>query len=96
MKISELISNLQEIQSTNGDIPVVVHVEGFGGYGEYIIKTIVGSEMYGSNVLSEGNLDDNDLKEFFPEWDGKDVDDIDTDKDVIYASINCGTEIYST
>jgi hypothetical protein len=97
MRITELISKLEEIHREYGDIPVSVRVDGFGGHGLYSTenRNLSISGIYPSELKED--FDSNVAKEYFPESEG-DLEGLENlpDEEVETVVISTGPLIYRT
>jgi len=94
MKISDLIAKLEQIKIKNGDIPVSVRVDGFGGHALYSTKDLVIYGVYSSQL--EENFDSDLAKEYFPESEGEYDKLIELDDEIKTVVISCKTMLYAT
>ena len=71
MKLSETIQKLQKILDENGDIPTIIEYRQMGTI-EYLIKDISFESVYrNTKEMESDGFSDEIIKEFFPNWDGK-------------------------
>ena len=96
MRISELITKLQEIEKEHGDLTVLSQEDGFGGYSMNTLSEKVSIETISLSSLlySEEGVDEEVGKQLFPEWDG----DPDSDQDLALNCLvlNTGYFLYAT
>jgi len=93
MKISTLIKQLEEIKEKYGDLPILIYEQGFGGHALLTFGRCEKSEMYAGSLLEDDNLDEKQVKEIIPEYDGNEDS---LDKDFDYVQISGGSMIYSS
>ena len=98
MKITDLIKKLEDIKEKDGDVPIVVKHDGFGGYGILICDGVIQTTI-SPWAMAEGgeygNITDKDIRIFFPNWDGND-DSLDTMDKAKCVCINGGKLIYAS
>jgi hypothetical protein len=95
MKISNLISKLEKLKEKHGDIHLLLQQNGMGGHAMHTTKKEVRVDtMSLHSFIGEEDLDDDVIKEFFPEWDG----DIDTKENPSIKVVVLSTEdmLYAT
>lgn len=93
MKISELILELENFKTKNGDTEVLTREDGFGGHAMHTCDGISSDKLYAYECAENGN--EKIIKELFPEWDGDD-DSLDDLKPLSCVVINSGTMLYAT
>lgn len=90
MKISVLIKELEEIKSSHGDLPIIVSTKINYGSTENILSRVSKTSFYGGKEIQE-NLDEDEIKEIFPEYDGT-WESLDNDFDCIL--LYSGSQIF--
>lgn len=94
MKISDLIAKLEQIKIKNGDIPVSIRVDGFGGHALHSTEDLGVYGVYPSEL--EENFDSDLAKEYFPESEGEYDKLIELDDEIETVVISCGTMLYTS
>jgi hypothetical protein len=94
MKISELIAKLEQIKIENGDIPVSIRVDGFGGHALHSTESLNVIGVYPSEL--EEDFDSDLAKEYFPESEGDYDKLIELDDEIETVVISCGGTLYVT
>jgi len=95
MKASELINKLNKLIEEHGDLNIYTKQDGFGGY--MILELSDNVELDTLNIgeiLDEGNLEPDEIKKIFTEWNGDYESDVDYETDIIV--INNANILYST
>ena len=94
MKISELIAKLEQFKIENGDVPVSIRVDGFGGHVLHSTKSLNVIGIY-PNELEE-DFDADLAKEYFPESEGDYDKLMELDDEIETVVISCGRALYTT
>lgn len=96
MKISELIKELEEFKTNNGDLEILTREDGFGGYAMHTCDGVENrtSKLY-AYECNENGSNEKIIKKLFPQWDGND-DSLDDIEPISCAVISSGTMLYAT
>ncbi len=94
IKASQLIAQLQKAIAEKGDLPVVIHTSGFGGYGINVADSAKLSSIGTYDI--EESISTSLWKELFPETPEPEDGDEPEDVSVDCIEIKAGETIYTT
>jgi len=98
MRISQLIEQLEKAKKEHGDIHVFTKEYGFGGEAYYTCGGVSNDieEIYPGDILEHRQLNDEQIKDLFPEYNGDEETLEEMQNTALGISIKNGTLIYST
>jgi hypothetical protein len=74
MKISELITQLENDLKRLGDLPVTVNIDGFGGHATYSTVNTYETAVHPWELCENDDPSASTIHEFFPDWIGNPED----------------------